>query len=84
MNKKIIKKILFSVGFIFVFVFLYIVVFLISEYWLDDKDSCLDTGICKQGLEVNTEYGLIKINKETCTQYNWQWIEEYKICNIQK
>ncbi len=32
----------------------------------DKKDYCLDNNICEEGLEINTEHGLLKINKENC------------------
>ncbi len=51
-------------------------------YLFDDKDFCLDTSICKEGLEINTEYGLIKINKENCLKYNWKWDDKNKYCNM--
>ncbi len=43
-------------------------------------DTCLDTGICTDGLEINTEYGLVKINKENCIKYNWKWENGY--CDV--
>ena len=46
------------------------------------SDNCLDTGMCKEGLEVNTEYGLVRINKENCTKYNWEWLDKIKTCEI--
>jgi len=49
-----------------------------------DKDTCLDTSICKEGLEINTEYGLIKINKENCLKYGWIWNDKKKSCNLNK
>lgn len=48
-----------------------------------DKDICLDCGICKEGLELNTNYGLVTINKENCMKYNWLWNEEKKYCNVE-
>lgn len=48
----------------------------------DDKDICLDTGICKEGLELNTNYGLVTISKENCIKYNWLWNEEKRYCNV--
>jgi len=48
------------------------------------KDTCLDSSICKEGLEVNTEYGLIKINKNNCLKYGWIWDEKIKSCNFNK
>ena len=47
-----------------------------------ERDSCLDTSICKQGLEVNTNHGLVEINYENCLKYDWKWIEETKSCDM--
>lgn len=47
-----------------------------------DLDVCLDIGLCKEGLPLNTEYGLITINKETCLKYNWEWRDDWKDCHI--
>jgi len=47
-----------------------------------DKDACLDSSICKEGLEINTEYGLIKINQKNCIKYGWIWDEKRKRCNM--
>ena len=49
-----------------------------------DKDTCLDSSICKEGMEVNTEYGLIKINENNCLKYGWIWDEKIKSCNLNK
>jgi hypothetical protein len=57
------------------------VLFLIS-YLKDDKDFCLDTAICKEGLEINTEHGRILVNKENCEKYNWIWDDENKMCDM--
>lgn len=50
----------------------------------DDKDFCLDSGICTQGQLINTEYEKIQINKENCLKYNWTWNEERKYCQLRK
>ena len=50
-------------------------------YLLDDKDFCLDTGVCKENLQLNTEYGLITINEETCKKYNWKWDSKRRYCH---
>ena len=47
-----------------------------------DKDYCLDSAICAEGLELNTEYGLIKINKENCLKYHWKWDDKSRYCNM--
>ena len=51
-------------------------------YFFDEKDYCLDTNICKEGLSINTEYGLLKINKSNCLKYNWKWNDKFKTCNM--
>ena len=61
-----------------------ILIILIFGYKLmySDKDFCLDTGVCVQGLKVNTEYGLIIVNKENCIKYNWIWDNKSKTCRM--
>ncbi len=61
-----------------------ILIFIGSTILFDDKDYCLDTGKCIEGLEVNTEYGKVKITKENCLKYNWKWNEEKKWCDLNK
>ena len=71
---KLILKILIS---------LIILICLILIILIDiDKDTCLDSSFCKEGLEINTEYGLVKINKENCLKYNWFWDDKKKNCNL--
>lgn len=71
---KLILKILIS---------LIILICLILIILIDiDKDTCLDASICKVGLEVNTKYGLIKINQKNCIKYGWIWDEKRKRCNM--
>lgn len=48
----------------------------------DNKDVCLDSGICVQGQLINTEYGITEINKQNCQKYNWNWNEEQKYCKL--
>lgn len=48
----------------------------------NNLDACLDVGICGQGLEINTEYGLVKINQENCLRYHWKWNKKSKSCYI--
>lgn len=77
MKHIVIKIILIASGLL-----LMIPVSMFLFYLFDDKDSCLDIGICAQGLEINTQYGLVLINKENCLKYNWKWDEKTKSCNI--
>lgn len=58
--------------------------FLPSVKYQFDEDFCLDSAICSEGLELNTEYGKIKINKENCLKYGWGWNETKKQCDLKK
>ena len=65
--------------------FILIIILFLSLFFLlkiINTDVCLDSGLCTKNLEVNTEYGLIKINKENCLKYNWKWNEKKKYCNM--
>ncbi|OGI00478.1 MAG: hypothetical protein A2Y25_12065 [Candidatus Melainabacteria bacterium GWF2_37_15] len=59
-----------------------VIVIFLESYWFNDKDYCLDTGRCTEGLEINTEHGRIIINKENCLKYKWKWDEKRRDCNI--
>lgn len=74
--KKIFKKIL---------IFLFLAFFCISYCYLTDKkDSCLDTGICPEGIEINTEYGKLIINEQNCIKYHWKWNKNKQWCDFRK
>lgn len=47
-----------------------------------DYETCLDMNICTEGLEIKTIHGKIKINKETCLKYNYQWNDSQKTCAV--
>lgn len=47
-----------------------------------DMNLCLDNGLCKEDIEINTKDGLVKINKLNCLKYDWQWDEKYNRCKI--
>lgn len=57
-------------------------IFGILYFVKDDKDFCLDSGICKEGLKLNTEHGKITISRENCKKYHWVWNEEQSTCFI--
>ena len=61
-------------------IFLCIIIFLFTNYLNDDKDICLDTGICKEGLIINTENGQITVNENTCAENKGKWINKDKAC----
>ena len=76
---KLILKIIIVL--ILLIYFIYLILIALIDI---DKDTCLDSSICKEGLEINTEYGLVKINKENCLKYNWIWNDKKKSCNLNK
>ena len=51
-------------------------------YITDNKDLCLDTGYCKEGLSLNTEFGQITVNQETCIKAHGTWIYDKKYCKF--
>ncbi len=70
---------------------IFIIIIVIYMFMLDylpdvkynmDLDTCLDNGICAENLEVNTEYGKIIINSQTCIKYGWSWNEEKMFCDL--
>lgn len=65
------------------FLILFILIFGVFYVIKDDKDICLDSGICIEGLIINTQYGEISINKENCIKYNWLWNDEKRFCKIE-
>ena len=65
------------------FLILFILIFGVFYVIKDDKDICLDSGICREGLIINTQYGEISINKENCIKYNWLWNDEKQFCKIE-
>ena len=71
------KKILLSL-LLLPFILLLLFLFL----YKDDLDYCLDSGICAEKLQINTEYGLITINEHNCNKYHWKWDSKKHICHI--
>ena len=65
------------------FLILFILIFGVFYVIKNDKDICLDSGICREGLIINTQYGEISINKENCIKYNWLWNDEKRFCKIE-
>ena len=74
---KLILKIIIVL--ILLIYFIYLILIALIDI---DKDTCLDSSFCKVGLEVNTKYGLIKINQKNCIKYGWIWDEKRKRCNM--
>lgn len=87
-NKKLlskkIKKIHLLILFICLLCFNIAIVIIPIFYFFsmrnDILDTCLDTRFCKSGIEINTEYGKVKIDKQSCLKYKWKWYEEDNAC----
>ena len=47
-----------------------------------DKDICLDSGLCKKGMKVNTENGCIIINEKNCINNNGTWNKDKNECQF--
>ena len=69
---------------IIIFLIVFLTINQIIHYIFNEKDFCLDTSICPENYEINTQYGLIKLTKENCIKYGWKWIEKSKVCNMRK
>ena len=78
-EKKIILSIIIIIA---ILLFMLVGILFLFNTFDNDKSFCLDSGICVEGLELNTEYGLVKINEENCKKYNWKWDAENKRCNV--
>ena len=81
---KILFKILLITSIIGLFIILYLPIKMFINYWFDDLDFCLDTGVCQEGLPLNTEKGKIIVNKDTCLDHNGKWDEKYTRCHFQR
>ena len=70
--------------FIFVTFIIQIILVLLYaiKYFINDADFCLDTGYCKEGMSLNTEYGQIVVNQESCIKHNGEWILNKKYCKF--
>lgn len=67
---------------IFVSIVIFICVFWLFFLFWDDKDVCLDSGWCKEGMDVNTENGCIIVNEKTCIENNGVWKSNKKVCHF--
>ena len=79
---KILFKILLITSITGLSIILYKPVKMFTDYWFGDLDFCLDTGVCQEGLTLNTEKGRIVVNKENCLDYNGKWDEKYTRCHF--
>jgi hypothetical protein len=51
-----------------------------------DLDSCLDTGLCKEGITnmQDSKGNSISINRENCLKYGYRWHEKSKSCDLRR
>ena len=61
-----------------VIIILCLIIFLTSS----DKEVCLDTRVCKAGLELNTGKGMIIVNQQTCIENGGIWNNEKNVCKF--
>lgn len=74
--------ILFIAVLIFILLFVVFISYGFHSYLNSEQDFCLDSDICAEGLNLDTEFGRIKINKETCLKYGWKWNKDKKSCKL--
>lgn len=66
----------------FLVIFLLVISFIaVNLIFCDDKDACLDSGICKEGMTVNTANGSIVINQNTCLENDGKWLNN-NVCSF--
>lgn len=69
---------------IFILLLLFIRLLLITpavEYAID-YDTCIDTGICKEGIQTKIDGGLTTVNKENCFKHNKKWYDSNNSCYV--
>lgn len=69
---------------IFILLLLFIKLLLITpavEYAID-YDTCIDTGICKEGIQTKIDGGLTTVNKENCFKHNKKWYDSNNSCYV--
>lgn len=47
-----------------------------------DSDICIDSGVCQEGVKVQTEKAVFVITKESCKKYGYKWNEKRKDCSL--
>lgn len=73
--KRLFKTILIFAG---IFTVIIVTFNILGIY--DDKDACLDIGVCKEGLSLIIDGQEIIINQQSCTEHNGEWREKYNDC----
>ena len=76
---KFFKKFLGFVLLLFVIKFLFI---LPAVNYAFEVDTCIDIGVCKEGIETKIDGQLIEINKENCLLHNKEWDDNINSCYV--
>lgn len=65
-------------------ILIYLSIAILSVIFVDYKDICLDSGVCKSGLTlVDNETGIeFTVNKQTCKKFNGKWKEKDNFCHF--
>lgn len=66
------------IGFAFIIFSLLITAMIFS----DKQDACLDSGYCKEELQLNIEGKKIIVNEQTCNENNGTWHPDKKVCHF--
>ena len=80
MNKITSKFNIAAIIILFILSVIFTIFSFAKSYIYDDKDACVDSGICKKGLKVIINSKEIEINKDTCIDNKGQWREQYNGC----
>ena len=67
---------------VFVVFLIFLGTLFLADLLLGEKDFCLDTGCCKEGLVLNTEKGKIVVNEITCKENNGTWDSKHRRCQF--
>lgn len=54
----------------------------LARIFFDDKDVCLDTGFCKEGINVNIKGIRIVVNEQSCVDNFGIWDSDKKVCRF--
>lgn len=62
----------------------YLFLFNTNPYIIEvyEYNTCIDTGICKDGIQTKIDGVLMKVNKENCLKYHKEWYDSINSCNI--
>lgn len=76
---KFFKKFLGFVLLLLIIKFLFI---LPAVNYAFEVDTCIDIGVCKEGIETKIDGQLIEINKENCLLHNKEWDDNINSCYV--